>query len=233
MSQQPQETKTISTAPVGWAALGFFLVTVVVFGGLLSVALIVEWPDETLAGAIAAAIALQAVGCIVVIALFMRTYAIPAAEIGLVPPTRRMWHLAWQVPIILVGLSLINMGFFTLLFGPGASAPEQSKDFLRGLPVLYAVFGVLGVGILTPIWEELYFRGMLLRLFQLTIGVRWAVVASAAIFAVAHVQPLLFLYLFCAGVVMALMRKFYGNIWAPMVLHMVMNTFVVVMMMYG
>ena len=235
MSQQQQDTtsmtvpRTMSARPVGWATFGFVVVFAAMFGGLVILALARQWSGTTVGNALVVVLCLHGIGCTWVIIQVMHRHQIPWREVGVVRPTRTLWHLVWQVPVGLLTLGISNLMFVSLFLGSDATVPDRTNDFLAALPPLFAAIGLVGAGILTPIWEELFFRGMLLRLFQLTIGVRWAVVGSSVIFAFVHLNPLFFFYLFCGGLIMALMRRIHGNIWAPMAFHMVMNTMVSLM----
>lgn len=56
-------------------------------------------------------------------------------------------------------------------------------------PVLANILSVLTLCVLAPVVEEAMFRGLLLPRFALKWGLRWGVVVSSAIFAVAHSDP--------------------------------------------
>ena len=82
------------------------------------------------------------------------------------------------------------------------------------------------VMVLVPAFgEEFFFRGVLQKLFQRSIGVRGAVLASAACFALAHQQPLSFIPLLFMGILLGYTKYWTGSLWAPILLHSINNGF--------
>lgn len=77
---------------------------------------------------------------------------------------------------------------------------------------------------LAPLAEELFFRGMLYPLLRARLGPAPAIVLNAAIFAVAHVIPLLMPGLFVVGLFLAYLRERSGSIWPSVLLHAMQNT---------
>lgn len=77
---------------------------------------------------------------------------------------------------------------------------------------------VLGVVVGAPIFEELFFRGLTLRAFERKWGAVVGVLASSALFAAVHLQPLQFPALMAFGIIAALLVKRYKRlgpaIWA-------------------
>src|SRR5690606_3497347 len=64
-----------------------------------------------------------------------------------------------------------------------------------------ALLLLLVVGVIAPIAEELFFRGLLFRALEKRWDQWWALGLSSAFFAATHVQPLQFLPLMAAGAV--------------------------------
>lgn len=85
------------------------------------------------------------------------------------------------------------------------------------------------VMVLVPaLGEELFFRGVLLKLFKRNFSLFGAVLLSAFCFAVAHQQPMSFLPLLAMGVLLALTKEWTGSLWAPIALHCINNGFALV-----
>ncbi|MEC8457867.1 MAG: CPBP family intramembrane glutamic endopeptidase [Bacteroidota bacterium] len=82
------------------------------------------------------------------------------------------------------------------------------------------------VMVLVPaLGEELFFRGILQKLFQRNFNLRFAVVATSLCFAVAHQQPLSFIPLFFMGVLLSYAKYWTGSLWAAILLHSINNSF--------
>lgn len=148
----------------------------------------------------------------------------------------RMLHLLWQIPaaiisaaclqgLVLAGLTLLGMD------SASAGAANDPLATIVDLPTPLVVLGVLFVAVLTPLWEEVLFRGAFLSGFSRRFRPFAAVVLSAALFAACHLIPLTFVYLFALGIALALLRRFHQNLWAPVLLHGANNSLVVLIVM--
>lgn len=98
---------------------------------------------------------------------------------------------------------------------------------------LLAVVVIIVVG--APLCEEIFFRGLTLRVYQLRaaswptpLRVGVPVVASALLFAIAHFEPLQFLGLFVFGVILAIVVSRTGRLGASIVAHAAFNLTAVV-----
>ena len=81
------------------------------------------------------------------------------------------------------------------------------------------------VMVLVPaLGEELFFRGILQKLFQRNFNLRFAVVATSLCFAVAHQQPLSFIPLFFMGILLSYAKYWTGSLWAAILLHSIKTT---------
>jgi CAAX protease family protein len=85
------------------------------------------------------------------------------------------------------------------LTGTAASAP--------GLTLL-AVLVVIGA----PLVEELFYRGMVLPAVERRFGSRWAILASALLFGLAHFEPLQFPALVVLGLILGVLRVRSGRL---------------------
>mgnify|MGYP006281052633 FL=1 len=84
---------------------------------------------------------------------------------------------------------------------------------------------IFNVVILAPIFEELFFRGYIYRLWKRHMGVTKALVLSSLIFAAVHFMALL--HLFVIAIVLAKIYDYYENIWPSIIAHGVMNAAVI------
>lgn len=148
----------------------------------------------------------------------------------------RTLHLLWQIPAAIVasacaqGLFLAGLG----LLGVDGAAENSSNGALgrvATLPAPLIALTVLIVAVLTPLWEEVLFRGAFLSGLSRRCGPFAAVAISAAIFAAVHLVPLSFAYLLVLGVALALLKRFHQNLWAPVLLHSVNNALVLLIIL--
>lgn len=85
----------------------------------------------------------------------------------------------------------------------------------------YAILA--GSVFIAPFCEELFFRGFVFTGLLHDLSPLWAVLVSAALFAVAHADPGSFVPLFAIGLALGYLRWRTGSTWASMSLHMLNN----------
>ncbi len=99
----------------------------------------------------------------------------------------RTIDLAWvPIGIVVFGLASALVLPISDLAGLDESSQDVVKTFERSSGALEQVAFVLGVAVLTPIVEELLFRGVLLRALMRRTTAAWSVVLSALTFALVH-----------------------------------------------
>jgi membrane protease YdiL (CAAX protease family) len=142
--------------------------------------------------------------------------------------TLGMRQVAWQwlaaVPIIYAILTfayvLLYRGMVGI-FGPAAHWPAQlTPETLAATqqPALEALVIITGT-VLTPLVEELLFRGVLYQALRRTLPVSTATLISAIIFALMHLNVVMFVPLLVMGVILALVYEWSGSIVPTMLLH--------------
>jgi len=93
----------------------------------------------------------------------------------------------------------------------------------RGL-ILYTVFFAAVLG---PVVEEIFFRGFAYSAIKKRVGVRWAIVTSAAFFALAHMNIFSFLPVMLLGISMAYLYEKTGSLLPPITLHIIHNSILI------
>lgn len=91
---------------------------------------------------------------------------------------------------------------------------------------------LLTVGVLTPIAEELFFRGALMGWMMLRRFPRWTVILlPALLFAVMHLNPMGMLQIFFLALLLGYLRWASGSLWPSVGLHICNN--ILVLGIYG
>jgi membrane protease YdiL (CAAX protease family) len=88
-----------------------------------------------------------------------------------------------------------------------------------GLAALIAVIGLIG-----PLGEEVFFRGLAQTALRRRLGALWAIIGSAAFFAIIHLNPIGLLPIFLMGLLLGALYQRTGSLAAPFVLHAANNT---------
>ena len=113
---------------------------------------------------------------------------------------------------------------FTLQFFPDVQQQEIITA-LEEMSQVSAIITAFSVSILTPILEELLFRGFILGVLLKCYNNRVAIVISAMIFAIVH-EPVAIGMAFGGGVIYGWLRVRTGSIVPSMIAHMIWNSFI-------
>ena len=164
--------------------------------------------------------------------LAIRRKKLSWTSLGLIPSKFRFTHALIGAGLA-VGLLLprglagmIGLLIERVVTGSISSLEMRESMFSVGFDSWYGVaLMVLGVGVLAPIAEELFFRGLLYDFFRQKAGVTWAVVISSLMFGLAHFDSLAVVFsTFVMGVVMAISVEYTKSLWMTIWMHIATNT---------
>ncbi len=122
-----------------------------------------------------------------------------------------------------VVLFIINFYGQLVFIFTRAKIPRQPVVELFGRSSFGLTLAALVVVVLAPIGEEIFFRGFVFAGLKKYWGVAWGAVVSSAIFALFHLNGLLFIPLFIIGVALAWLYEFSGSILPSIMLHIINN----------
>ncbi len=120
----------------------------------------------------------------------------------------------------------------SLVFGDISSLSFREDILSVGFDTWYGiVLMVIGVGILAPIAEELFFRGLLYDWFRQKTGVGWGMVITSLLFGLAHYDSLAVVgSSFVMGLAMVLAVEKTRSLWISIFMHVMTNSGAVLMM---
>lgn len=156
--------------------------------------------------------------------LAIGTWPPPWALIGFTRPRTSLPHSAMLAAAALV----CSLGFAqlytmaALALGWDFLMPPEIPDGLL-LPGGWVVFSALALAVWTPIAEETFFRGFILRGFSSRWRLAPALVASAAVFAALHLAPALLLPVFVTGLLLGWVYHRTGSLWPCIAVHAAQN----------
>ncbi len=101
--------------------------------------------------------------------------------------------------------------------------PPEPQTAERAIAMLDPVLVVLALVILTPIAEEVFFRGVVFNAWLREGGRLWAYVGSSALFAVIHLSLVSLLPIFLLGLALAWIYRRTGSLLAPIAMHATVN----------
>lgn len=96
--------------------------------------------------------------------------------------------------------------------------PMIDLEEVRPSPLVYVLF-FINICILAPIYEEMLFRGILLRRFTLRWSPQKSIIISSIIFGIIHLNPINIVFAFALGCVLGYAYLKTKNIVIPMLLH--------------
>ena len=95
--------------------------------------------------------------------------------------------------------------------------PDLPDDLL--LPGAFVIFTVIALSVVTPIAEEIFFRGFVLRGLVNRWGVAPGIIVSAAVFAGLHFQPPVIVPVFITGLLLGTLYWQTGSLWPGILVH--------------
>lgn len=90
---------------------------------------------------------------------------------------------------------------------------------------------IFSLCLLSPLIEEIYFRGLLLNRIKLMIGPFWGILVSSFYFSIVHLNILASPTLFALGVILGLISLLTKSIFYSILLHATFNTTMLIMIL--
>lgn len=237
MSEEPPDVQSVpQTKPATWLDLVLYLVGG--FGLLLAASIGAGFLFTEVS--ILASFTLYLLNffilCGAVYALGVRRGKLTWGEIGFLPPKLQWW---WLLAALAVSAALIPLrifvGYVVLLLAEGGIESIQARADLISVGMDFSwinfLLTLLGAGVLAPISEELYFRGLLHGWFRPRFGLWVRVLLSSALFGLAHFDSLAVVASsFVLGVANALLYERSKSIWVPIAMHALTNSVAVILL---
>lgn len=142
--------------------------------------------------------------------------------------------IGWRTPkhlrkigvglLAIISYKLIKTAFFAN--ADGAFSPHFGlSGFWNSLgnPVVY--YHLIVVPFVSPLFEELIYRGLVFSLLEKKLGWKWAVFGSALFFSAFHTTSIISFNseIFIKGIIYGLLRKWEGSIWCSTAAHSTNN----------
>ena len=154
------------------------------------------------------------------VALFaVRKYKVSWAMVGMRRPRRGSW---WLPVVLLFAALTVVWTYFVILFAFGVEPQSNIPDEVFDSVPLVALVALLSL-VLAPIIEETFFRGFLFGGLRGRWGVFFAALASGFLFALAHIDPLVYVPFTLVGMVFAWGYVYSGSIFSSMIAHLLFN----------
>jgi len=129
---------------------------------------------------------------------------------------------AWGILAVLALSHGVEAGLRSFGLGP-SPALEQLGPGLYRLPVEQIALVGFALGVVAPVGEELFFRGVLQRGLAGPLGRRGAWLTASALFGAAHGEAALGVGAFVLGMVLGWIFDRTGSLWLPLGAHALNN----------
>jgi len=131
----------------------------------------------------------------------------------------------WKYPAIIILSTALCIGINNLLFI--SNLASLSEQYTETMEVLYSPslgVQIICLGILTPLCEEMVFRGLMYKRLREYSGYMYAMLMTAFVFSFSHMNIVQTVYAFFMAVVFAFLYEKYGSVKAPVISHVTANT---------
>ena len=172
-------------------------------------------------------IAIYSVLLLAIYLLIVRRRCAEWAALGFRRPPAAALLVAPVIALVQLGAAAITNLLVLQLTGQFDNPQVDSITGGQGFSWLNYGLMLLLVGIVAPIVEEVFFRGVVYGWLRSRLPLVGAVVISAAVFAAAHVIPILLPALFVIGIILALAYELSRSLWIAIILHAIQNSLTV------
>lgn len=200
------------------------LITIATIAGMIVALTTRDDPLSALPEILAATLLFHSASCLIGVSIVLIRERVGLRGIGVVIPGWRLLHLIWQIPLLIVAAVCVQIAVSVVLLNGRESPSGVASTSMLGATPSTIVTGVIAIAVLTPLWEELYFRGLL----QTGVSGRWGripgIAVSSVLFCAVHGYVILIPYYLVLGLSLSWLRVFHGSLWGPLALHMALNT---------
>ncbi|MQR97034.1 CPBP family intramembrane glutamic endopeptidase [Fictibacillus phosphorivorans] len=182
---------------------------------------LIHWLDNTLYAGTLTGFCMAIVFTTAVYWIALKPNQLGWRAVGLNPLRKKMWKtiLLWTILLILISIALVVV-MDVLSIGTNNAKTDSLKSDLT--PFTF-VIGFLSAAVVSPIYEEIFYRGFLYTWFR-RWGVRRAMIYSSFIFMIVHIPTYNTLPVnFASGLVFCWVYEKTGSIIPAIIIHGIVN----------
>lgn len=136
---------------------------------------------------------------------------------------RHFWLVYGTMQLFVIFAGMFSTGIYDFIFPESTVDPGGFTDFSGTQFDIYSfILRIISICIFVPIVEEYIFRGVILKYLR-NHGTVFAVLASSAIFGIAHGNPAQSVYALTFGIFSAFLVVVTGNIKTSIIFHSINN----------
>lgn len=142
-------------------------------------------------------------------------------------PAKDWWRIALWI-LILIVFSVATL-YLTSFLGNTVDN-SKTESLKQNVTLCTMIIGIVSAGIVSPFYEEIFYRGFIYRWLRTRVSMRWAIVISSLIFTLAHFPTMNAMPVnFISGVVFAWTYERTGSVVPAMIVHGVFNAIAVLL----
>ena len=210
--------------------LEFIFVIVVVKYGVQS--LYLSWFSNTLYSGTLTGLTIAIVLMTGLYFIALRPKNLSWREVGVRSFSAKYW---WKIPIWILITIILSVAVVLLTSLLGNSVDNSKTESLQQNINLFTILiGIISAGVVSPVYEEIFYRGFIYRWLRVRLGMNWGIVISSLLFTIAHFPTLNAMPVnFINGVVFAWVYEKTGSAIPGMIIHGVFNTIAVLLTITG
>jgi membrane protease YdiL (CAAX protease family) len=153
-------------------------------------------------------------------------------EVGLKSFAAKDWKLIIIYSIMLLVGAVIIVVLTSFI---GISVENSKTEAMQESVTFFTVFiAFISAAVISPIYEEIFYRGFLYRWFRTRVGFTGAILISSLIFTIVHIPTYNVMPVnFFSGIIFALAYERTNSIWAPICIHGITNGIMVLLTSLG
>lgn len=142
----------------------------------------------------------------------------------------------WKLIILYTVILMMGVVLITLLTSFFGSSWENSKTdaMQEDISFITVFIAIISASVISPIYEEIFYRGFLFRWFRTRLGFLGAVFFSSLIFSIVHIPTYNVLPVaFFSGIIFAIAYEKTNSIWPSVMIHGLSNGIMVLLATIG
>ncbi len=162
----------------------------------------------------------------------LRPKALSWGEVGI---TRFLWR-DWKTIIIYSVILLVGAVIIVVLTSFIGNTWENSKteSLQRNVTFFTVCIAFVSAAVISPIYEEIFYRGFLYRWLRTRMGLIGAIILSSMIFTIVHIPTYNVMPVnFFGGIIFALAYERTNSIWPSVIIHGITNGIMVLLTSLG
>jgi len=154
-------------------------------------------------------------------------------EVGLKKFPKKYWGSIFSLTLVLIVISIALVILMELLIGVGTENNKTESLQSRMTPFNFMI-GFVSAAIISPLYEEIFYRGFLYRFLRSKYGISIGMLSSSFIFMIVHIPTYNTLPVnFVSGLIFAWTYEKSGSVIPGIIIHGIFNGIAIILISLG